>query len=473
MRPRRSGGPGALTASPVLVGGVTLLVALVAVFLSYNANAGLPFVPTYDLEAELPSAANLVKGNEVRIGGSRVGVVQSITPVAHPDAEPTARLDLKLEPGLEPLPVDSTFIVRSRSALGLKYVELTPGSAGAGFPAGSTVGVEQVKPAPVEIDEVLNMFDAKTRRGAQRSLNGLGTGLAGRGQDLNTLIREVRPLLDDLEPVAANLADPQTQLARFFGELGDTAAQVAPVAETQAALFGNLATTFEALAGVAPSLQEFITEGPPTLRTATVELPRQRPFLRNSAALFSELAPGVRTLPAAAPLLADSFELGAGTLPRTPALNRRLAGVFESLAEFADEPAVPRAVRRLGLTMRSLQPTLAFLTPVQTRCNYVTLLLRNVASHLSEGDGNGTWQRFIIVATPRGPNNEGGPSSAPASGPAPNNYLHANPYPNTASPGQPAECEAGNEDFVRGQTTTQNVPSDQGLETSDQEGAGE
>ena len=470
---RRDGSRGSLTASPVLVGAVTLLVALVAVFLSYNANAGLPFVPTYDLKAELPNAANLVKGNEVRIGGSRVGVVSSITPVPNPDGNPTARLDLKLDPELEPLPADSTFLVRSRSALGLKYVELTPGSAEAGYRAGSTVPVEQFTPAPVEIDDVLNMFDAEARRGAQRSLNGFGTGLAGRGQDLNTLIRDVRPLLENLEPVAANLADSQTQLARFFGELGDAAAEVAPVAETQAALFDNLATTFGALAEVAPSLQQFISEGPPTFETGIREFPRQRPFLRNTAALFRELRPGVRTLPAAAPVLADAFRFGARTLPRTPSLNRRLADVFDSLAEFADEPEVPRAVRRLALTARSLQPTLAFLTPVQTRCNYVTLLLRNVASHLSEGDNNGTWQRFIIIATPRGPNNEGGPSSAPASGPATNNYLHTNPYPNTASPGQPAECEAGNEDFVLRQTMTGNVPGDQGLVTSGQEGAEE
>ena len=473
MRRRRPGSAGALTASPVLVGAVTLLVALVAVFLSYNANAGLPFVPTYDLKAELPNAANLVKGNEVRIGGSRVGVIASISPVPNPDGDPTARLDIKLDPELEPLPADSTFVVRSRSALGLKYVELTPGSAGAGYRAGSTVPVERFTPAPVEIDQVLNMFDDKARRGAQQSLNGLGTGLAGRGQDLNTLIREVRPLLENLEPVAANLADQQTQLARLFGELGDAAAEVAPVAETQAALFGNLATTFGALAEVAPFLQEFISETPPTLETGIEEFPLQRPFLRNSAALFRELRPGVRTLPASAPLLGDAFEFGTRTLPRTPALNRRLADVFDALAEFADEPAVSRAVRRLGLTMRSLRPTLAFLTPVQTRCNYVTLLLRNVASHLSEGDGNGTWQRFIIIATPKGPDNEGGPSSAPASGPARNNYLHVNPYPNTASPGQPAECEAGNEDFVVGETTIGNVPGDQGLVTSDQEGAEE
>ena len=57
-----------------------MLVSIIAVFIAYNANAGLPFVPTYDVKAELPTGNKLVKGNEVRVGGFRVGVVDDITP---------------------------------------------------------------------------------------------------------------------------------------------------------------------------------------------------------------------------------------------------------------------------------------------------------------------------------------------------------------------------------------------------------
>jgi hypothetical protein len=121
--------------------------------------------------------------------------------------------------------------------------------------------------------------------------------------------------------------------------------------------------------------------------------------------------------------------------------------------------------------VQSLQPTLDFITPAQTTCNYVTLYLRNVASLLSVGDANGTWQRFIQVVTPRGPNNEGFPSSAPANGggdqPA-KNHLHTNPYPNTASPGQTKECEAGNEPYAVGQTTIGNANGNQGTKTAGQ-----
>ncbi|HZI90781.1 MAG TPA: MlaD family protein [Thermoleophilaceae bacterium] len=468
---RGRGGTASLAASPVLVGAVTLLVTIVAVFLSYNANAGLPFVPTYDLRAELPNAANLVKGNEVRIGGARVGAVESIEAVPNADGTPTARLTMKLNKELEPLPVDSKFIVRSRSALGLKYVELTPGEGRAGYKAGSTVPVTSFTET-VEIDDFLNQFNDKTRVGIQRSLNGFGPGLAGRGEALNEAILELRPLLDDLESVASNLADPETRLARLFSELGDAAAETAPVAQTQAALFGNLATTFGALAGVAPFLQEFISESPPTFDVGIREFPRQRPFLRNSAAFFRELRPGVRTLPTSAPVLADAFRFGIETLPRTPSLNRRLASLFDALADFSDDPVVPRGLRRIASTMRSLRPLVAFLTPVQTRCNYVTLLARNAASLFSEGDRNGTYQRFIVVAAPLGTNSEGGPSDRPASGDGgAENNLHINPYPNTASPGQQAECEAGNEDYVVGRPTIGNAPGNGGLVTAGQEGA--
>ena len=128
---RNQGGPSVI-ASPVLIGAVTLLVIIVAVFLAYNANQGLPFVPTYDLRAELPSGAKLVRGNEVRAGGFRVGLVDQINPkVVEKDGKSTtiAVVDLKLDKAVDPLAKDTTIEVRPRSALGLKYVELVPGKS--------------------------------------------------------------------------------------------------------------------------------------------------------------------------------------------------------------------------------------------------------------------------------------------------------------------------------------------------------
>jgi virulence factor Mce-like protein len=473
----RSGG--ALTASPVLIGAVTVLVTIVAVFLSYNANTGLPFVPTYELKANLPNASQLVEGFEVRIGGARVGQVSEIEPKQREDGTTYAQITMKLDKEVEPLPADSTLLVRPRSSLGLKYVEVRPGTGRAGFPAGATIPIRQARPEVVEIDDLFNMFDDKARAGSRNSLVGYGEGLAGRGVDLNLAIAELRPLLQDLEPVAANLAAPETRLDRFFQALADAAAEAAPVAEEQAAMFANLDTTFSALASIArPFLQETISESPPSEEVAIREFPLQRPFLRTGAAFFRELRPGVATLPRAAPALAEAFAAGADVLPRTPPVNRDLADVFEALADFSDDPLVRGGIDQLARLSSSLRPTVNFLAPVQTTCNYATLFFRNVASLLSEGDANGTWQRFIIVpSTPSnpdpdagvaGPNNEGGPAAAPADGPGQANHLHQNPYPNTASPGQSRECEAGNERYfaTAGRTLIGNQPGNQGTRTS-------
>jgi virulence factor Mce-like protein len=463
--------PASIAANPVLIGAATTLVVIVAVFLAYNANSGLPFVPTYQLKTELPDAANLVKGNDVRIGGTRVGAVTNITPVTHRDGSVAAVLTMKLETTVKPLPVDSTVLIRTRSALGLKYVEITKGHSRRGFQDGATIPLRNARPEPVEIDQVLSTFDDRTRAAAQSNLTEFGNGLAGRGQDLNRAIEELNPLLTNLPPVMQNLSDPQTRLGRLVTSLGRTARLVAPSAETQAALFVNLDTTFRALANVArPFLQDSISGGPPTLDRATKDFPKQRPFLANTAALFRELRPGVRALRRAAPDLSDALRVGTPTLKRSVAFNKRLEPTFAALQRFADDPLVSLGVKDLTSTASILAPTIAYLTPVQTVCNYATLYFRNVSNLLSVGDSNGTSQRFIIIATPQGPNAEGGPASAPANGGVPgqqDNYLHTNPYPNTASPGQTRECESGKEPFLVGKQVLGNVPGNQGATTEE------
>ena len=84
----RQGRVQSLAASPTMVGAITTLIVIVAVFLAYNASNGLPFVPVYRVSVELPNAQRLAPNNEVRIGGSRVGVVESIEAVRNEDAQP-------------------------------------------------------------------------------------------------------------------------------------------------------------------------------------------------------------------------------------------------------------------------------------------------------------------------------------------------------------------------------------------------
>ena len=453
-----------LSGSPVLVGAVTVIVTMVAVFLSYNANEGLPFVPTYQLTANVPNANGLVRGNEVRMGGARIGVVTVIETDPQENGDVAANLSLELDERIVPLPKDSTIVIRPRSALGLKYVEITKGTSQQGYAEKETIPLESTSGTQTkEIDDFFNMFDEPTRVGSRTNLETYGAGFAGRGESINRAFAEVLPAVEKLEPVMRNWNAPRTAWGRFFPALEQAAAEVAPVAQTQADLWVALDTTFTAWASVSDSLKETISEGPPALETATRELPRQRPFLANNEELFRRFRPAFASLAAAAPGIGTAFEVGAPALRRTPALNRRLARTLGLLEQFGDDQRVPSGLARIANTMRTLRPTLAFLTPAQTTCNYGTLFFRNIASLASESDAVGSMLSIGPMALPLTAGSEGGPSAVPANGPPPppgstpsqisllqDSYLHSNPYPNTAAPGQTLECEAGNEGYQRG-----------------------
>ena len=152
-----------IVASPVLVGAVTLLVTIVAVFLAYNANKGLPFVPTYDVKAELPSGAKLVKGNEVRVGGFRVGLVEDIKPTVVDGNERSRSSSLKLDKTVEPLPTDTTIRVRPRSALGLKYVRAHAGHVRRRRSRPATRSRSRTPRESLDLEDIYAVFQGKTR----------------------------------------------------------------------------------------------------------------------------------------------------------------------------------------------------------------------------------------------------------------------------------------------------------------------
>src|SRR4051794_6504686 len=175
----RGRGTASIVASPVLVGAVTVLIVIVGVFLAYNANNGLPFVPTYELKAELPNGQKLVKGNEVRLGGFLVGTVNGITPAIH-NGKAIAVVDMRLQKSVEPLPKDTQVGVRPKSALGLKYLDIVPGKSKQTLRQGDTIPLSQAKAQTVEYEDVFSTFDKKTRNNSRTALKGWGDAFAGR-----------------------------------------------------------------------------------------------------------------------------------------------------------------------------------------------------------------------------------------------------------------------------------------------------
>lgn len=449
----RSTAYGRLSASPVLVGTVTVLVTVVAIFLSYNANSGLPFVPTYDIRVDVPDASGLVRGNEVRVGGKRIGIIKTISAVDGRGGVPVARLELKLDKKAQPLRDDSKVTVRPRSPLGLKYVELQPGERGKPVGEGAALPDSAAQPI-VELDEVVNALDTRARVDARRVVNELGNGLAGRGGDFNLVLSEAPALLRRLERVAANVGAPRTGLRRFVRGLDRTVGELALVVPELGSLITAANTTMGALASSRAELAQSVGELPATETAGIRALTQARPLLEDASVLAREIRPGSRLLPVATRRLHAALETGTPVLRRATRLARRLGNTLAALDALARDPVTRRVLSQALAALRSGRPTLEFVAPFQTRCNYLGLWTRNVSSTISEGDATGTWFRTLVVA--------GADEAQAAAEPTP--QLHVNQYPHTAAPGQDGECEAGNETYIPGRQIG-NVPGNQGRRT--------
>src|SRR5688500_9258362 len=355
----------ALVTSPTLVGAVTVMIAIVTVFLAYNANNGLPFVPVHRVSVEVPNAARLTPNNEVRIGGVRVGVVESLEPIASssgtltadsdPDAPPeaaelpatTALLNLKLDQGSAgEIPQDSVFRIRYRSVFGLKYLEVVRGT-GPPAPEGHVfIGTDDGELCEVpteggkfatseeaangcfqgqtEFDEVNDTYDEPTRDAQRENLEGYGNALTGRGTSLNETIAELPRLFGNLRIVARVLSDPDTNLSRFINGLERTARYTAPAAEEQALGFAFAAIAFTAITSDPEKLKESIAEAPITYAAGIRLLPAQRAFLGRVETFARLMRPGVEDLKVTLPVLNDAIELGTPVLREAPPVNRRL-----------------------------------------------------------------------------------------------------------------------------------------------------
>lgn len=480
--------------SPVLVGSVTVLVTIVAVYLAYNANNGLPFVPTTELALRLENGANVVRGSEVREGGTRIGVVRATRPVKLEDGTVGAELALDLDGNVD-VPIDSRFAIRLRSAVGAKYIELRRGDAERTYPDGGTIAPERTS-VPVELDEVLSAFDAPTRRGVQNSLTGLGDGFAGRGVAVGEAIRELPALLDHLEPAAANLAGRRTRLRRFVRETADVVRVLEPVSALQARTFTSAADTFEALSRDEDALQRTIDRAGPALQEGERALAQTRPFLDRATALARDLGDATGALRSTLGPLNGAL---ADTIPvarRSVHLSERLGGTLRSLGELTAAPETNIGLRALGATVDSLQPQIRFIGPAVTVCNQANFFFSNFAETISGYDGTGTGTAYRDVIPFTDPQDDDlsqaganefvtGRNVVPGGTPQ---HLHANYFTNSINEDGTADCEYGGggylfsankwdttaDSFYRRAVVDPGIPGSQGpvYDTFDHEGKG-
>ncbi|MEV4731858.1 MlaD family protein [Saccharopolyspora sp. NPDC049426] len=320
--------------------------------------------------AEFSDASPLIVGNDVQVGGVKVGQIESIEV-----QDGRARVGLHLDPKALPVHTDARTTIRPVSLLGERFVALERGTPSAPVIAdGGVLPVQQTGRA-TDLDEVLNTVDKPTGRALAVLVTTLGEGVRGQGKDVDAAVQALSPamkdtgslvhvlneqnalltsLVDRTQPVASALAsDDGRKLDGLVGStdqvLGAVAANQRAVDSSLAQLPGTLSAARAALSdvsGVAEQTTPTLESMRPTtnnLNAISGELQRfadsadpalasAQPVLQRAQELLDQAAPVVRELEAAGPDLRGT----AGSLrPIGTALTSNLGNVLDFIRFWA------------------------------------------------------------------------------------------------------------------------------------------
>jgi virulence factor Mce-like protein len=181
----------------------------------------------YFVRAIFDNAAALVENEDVKIAGVPVGVVSDLEVTEDDKAAITLRID---DEDFTPFKRDARCTIRPQGLIGEKFVECEPGSTDAeplrtierGDGEGERLLPLENTSSPVDLDLVNDIMRLPYRERFAILLSELGTGLAGRGDELNEVIHRANPALRETDEVLELIGRQNRDLARLARD-GDRA----------------------------------------------------------------------------------------------------------------------------------------------------------------------------------------------------------------------------------------------------------
>jgi phospholipid/cholesterol/gamma-HCH transport system substrate-binding protein len=250
---------------------------------------------SYKVHAVFQNAGQLVRGNEVRVGGQPIGTITDIN--LDDSAQAVVTMNIKDE-DLSPLHTGTTATIRSTSLSGIanRYVSLKPGPNNAREIAdGGQIGADETS-APVDLDVLFNTLDAKTRKGLANVIRGSGTWYEGAGQEANTSTKYFGPFLNSTTRLTSELALDEAILKRFVTDTSSAVSAIAERRDDLAGLVQNTNVAFRAIGDESASLDRALQLLPSTLRKANTTFVNLRSTLDDLDKLVAESKPGTRDL---------------------------------------------------------------------------------------------------------------------------------------------------------------------------------
>ena len=347
----------AVARAAVLIG-VALVVALAIYLLAFRGGG-------HEYTLIFENAGQLVKGDNVQIGGRPVGSVKGIELTPNNQAAIT----IAVEEPYAPLREGTQAVIRLTSLSGIanRYVALSPGPDAGKTLADHTTLTTASTTTAVDLDQLFNALDPKTRRDLQGVIEGFRTQLDGKGGQAAEATKYFNPLLSSARRLVNETTADEDALTRFIVSSSRTATAVSERRDDLADLVGNADATTGAIAAENRALSEALRLLPTTLRRGNSTFVNLRatlddldPLVAESKPATKDLAPFLREL---RPLVRDAKPTIAdlSTLVRRPGTDNDLVEATRKLPGF-QKVASPAFASGTG-ALKKGQPVLEFARP--------------------------------------------------------------------------------------------------------------
>jgi phospholipid/cholesterol/gamma-HCH transport system substrate-binding protein len=295
---------------------------------------------SYTVRAIFDDAGNIIPGENVKIGGVKVGTVGAVT--ATPQAKAAVVLNIS-SAGFKDFRADASCTVRPQALIGEKFVDCLPTQprvAGTPLPpplkrigrghegSGQYLLPVENTHSPVDVDLLGDISRLPERQRFTILINELGAGLAGRGSDLNVVIRRANPALQELDRVLAILSSENKVLAKLAVDSDQALQPFAAVRERVADFIVQSNTVAQATARHRGALARNLALFPKFLRELGPSMERLARFADQTTPAFTDLkvaAPGINKAFTSLPAFSNSStaffkSLGATAKTSGPAL---------------------------------------------------------------------------------------------------------------------------------------------------------
>jgi virulence factor Mce-like protein len=348
-------------------------------FLWLSFGGSVPFVPAgYRITVEFDQAVQLGTQAEVDISGVTVGRVVAVG-LDHRTG--LARAVLQIDPRFAPRPADTRAILREKSLLGETYVELSFGNPrGPMLRDGARLAQVQVAPT-VQLDQILNSFDPRTRRAFETWMQDDGIAFTDRGQAFNDALAELYPFAGNVSRVLAVLQRDRSATSTLLNDGGLVLSAISHNPAQLQSLIRNADSVFAATSARDRDLAAAVRAFPAFLQSTRATLKTVRAFAGQAKPLVDELKP-------AAVQLSPALEAMARLAPNLGTVMRGL-GPLTAAAE-TGVPALQAflatgAAARSGSAKTLLRPLTPFLGQLVPIFDYLGAYRRELAAFFANG----------------------------------------------------------------------------------------